>query len=116
MAGVDTGQTPCRLVCRAVVLPRREGNQLQRRGPARDVIAQAAAFSGLNRRGQAAVEELFRFLMGKGQLLAANLQQLIAHAQVGNAQLWQVARQHHQGQVFRLMAQEETHRLVDNRI
>ncbi len=52
-------------------------------------------------------KKLFRFLVGKGQLLAANLQKLIADAQVGNAQLRQVTRQHHQGHILRLMAQEK---------
>ena len=36
--------------------------------------------------------------MGKGQLLTANLQKLIADAQIGNAQLRQVTRQDHQAQ------------------
>ncbi len=61
-------------------------------------------------------QKLFRFLVGKGQLLAANLQQLIADAQVGNAQLRQVTRQHHQSHILRLMAQEKAHRVMDHRI
>ena len=116
VAGVDARQAACGLMRRAVVLPRGEGNQLKRRGPAGNVIAQAAAFRRLNRRRQAAVKELLRFLMGKGQLLTADFQQLIAHAQVGNAQLRKVTRQDNQRQVFRLMAQEETHGLVNNRV
>ncbi len=97
-------------------MPRRQGNQLQGGRPACHVVAQAAALSHLDRGFQAAVKELLRFLMSKGELLAAHFQQLIAHAQVGNAQLRQVARQDHQGQVFRLVAQEKAHRLMDNRI
>ncbi len=54
--------------------------------------------------------------MRKGELLAANLQQLIAHAQVGDTQLRQIAREHDQRQVFRLVAQEETHGIVDHRV
>lgn len=51
--------------------------------------------------------KLFRLLVGKGQLLTANLQKLIADAQIGNAQLRQVTRQDHQGHILRLMAQEK---------
>ena len=54
--------------------------------------------------------------MVKRQLLAAYLQQLIAYSQVGNTQLRQVARQHDQREVLRLMTQEETHRFVNCRI
>ena len=54
--------------------------------------------------------------MGKGQLLTANLQKLIADAQIGNAQLRQVTRQDHQGHILRLMAQEKAHRIMDHRI
>lgn len=85
MARVNPRQATRRLVRRAVILPGRESNQLQRRRPAGDIITQAAAFGGLNWRVQSAVKELFGFLMGKGQLLAADFQQLIAHAQVGDA-------------------------------
>ena len=49
VAGVDPRKTTCRLMRRAVVLPGGEGNQLQRCRPAGDIIAQAAAFGGLNR-------------------------------------------------------------------
>lgn len=54
-------------------------------------------------------------LVGKGQLLTANLQKLIADAQIGNAQLRQVTRQDH-GHILRLMAQEKAHRVMDHRI
>ncbi len=54
--------------------------------------------------------------MGKCQLLAADFQQLIAHAQVGNAELRQVTREHHQGHILRLMTEEEAHRIVNHRI
>ncbi|MNE08349.1 hypothetical protein D3C80_1009970 [compost metagenome] len=54
--------------------------------------------------------------MVKGKLLAAHFQQLIAHAQVGDTQLRQVTRQHDQRQVFRLMAQEEAHGFMDDRV
>ncbi len=60
--------------------------------------------------------KLFRLLVGKGQLLTANLQKLIADAQIGNAQLRQVTRQDHQGHILRLMAQEKAHRVMDHRI
>ena len=116
VAGIDPRQTTGGLLRRAVVMPRRQSNQLQGGRPACHVVAQAATFRHLDRGFQAAVKELLRLLMGKGELLAADFQQLIAHAQVGNAQLRQVARQHHQGQIFRLMTQEEAHRLVDNRV
>ena len=52
--------------------------------------------------------------MVKGQLLAAYFQQLIAHPQIGNTQLRQVARQYDQREVFRLVTQEETHRFVNS--
>lgn len=55
-------------------------------------------------------------LVGKGQLLTANLQKLIADAQIGNAQLRQVTRQDHRGHILRLMAQEKAHRVMDHRI
>ena len=74
VAGVDARQAARGLVRWAIVLPRGKGNQLKRRGPACNVITQAAAFRRLNRRSQTAVKELFRFLMGKGQLLTANFQ------------------------------------------
>ena len=54
--------------------------------------------------------------MVKGQLLAAYLQQLIAYPQVGNTQLRQIARQHDQREVLRLVTQEETHRFVNGRV
>lgn len=54
--------------------------------------------------------------MGKGQLLAANLQQLIADAQVGNPQLRQIPRQDHEGHILRLMAEEKAHRVMNHRI
>ena len=75
--------------------------------PPGDVVAQPATVVGFDRRRQTAVEKLFRFLVGKGQLLAANLQQLIADAQVGNPQLRQVPRQDHQGHILRLMARKK---------
>ncbi len=116
VAGIDPRQTTGGLLRRAVVMSGRQGNQLQGGGPACHVVAQAAAFGHFDWGFQATVKELLRFLMGKGELLAAHFQQLIAHAQVGNAQLRQVTRQDHQGQVFRLVAQEKAHRLMDNRI
>ena len=54
--------------------------------------------------------------MGKSQLLAADFQQLIAHAQVGDTQLRQITRQHHQRHIFWLMAEEETHCVMNHRI
>ena len=51
--------------------------------------------SGFARRCQTTVENCSP-PVGKGQLLTANLQKLIADAQVGNAQLRQVTRQDHQ--------------------
>ena len=116
MAGVYTGKTAGGVMGGSIVLTRREGNQLQRGGPAGNIVAQPFAIVGLNRRTETTVEKLFRFLMGKSQLLAADLQQLIAHAQVGDAQLRQITRQHHQRHIFRLMAEEETHRIMNNRI
>ncbi len=54
---------------------------------------------------------------GKGQLLTANLQKLIADAQIGNAQLRQVTRQDHQAATLSWpMAQEKAHRVMDYRI
>ncbi len=54
--------------------------------------------------------------MGEGQLLAAQLKQLLAHAQIGDTQLWEITRQYHQRKVVGLVAQEKTHRLVDSGI
>ena len=116
MAGVNAREAARGVVRRAVVLTGGEGDQLQRRGPASDIITQPAALSRFDRRIEAAVKKLLRLLVGKGQLLAAHFEQLFAHAQVGNPQLRQVTREHNQGQVFRLMAQEETHCIVDHRV
>ena len=93
-----------------------EGDELQRGGPPGDIVAQPAAVVGFDRRRQSTVEKLFRLLVGKRQLLATNLQQLIANAQVGNAQLRQITRQDHQGHILWLMAQEKAHRVMDHRI
>lgn len=45
--------------------------------------------------------------MGKRQLLTAQFKQLLAHAQIGDAELRQIARQHHQRKVVGLMAQKK---------
>ena len=57
--------------------------------------------------------------MGKGQLLTANLQKLIADAQIGNAQLRQVTRQDRSyspadgaGKAHRVM----DHRIIDQMV
>ena len=116
MAGIYTGKTTGGVVGGRVILAGGKSNKLKRRGPAGDVVAQPAAVFSLNRRSQTTVEKEFCFLMGKRQLLAADFQQLIAHAQVGNTELRQVAREHHQGHILRLMAEEEAHRIVNHRI
>ena len=116
MAGVNPGEAAGGVLGGRVILAGGEGDELQRGGPPGDIVAQPAAVVGFDWRRQTAVEKLFRFLVGKGQLLAANLQKLIADAQVGNAQLRQVTRQHHQGHILRLMAQEKAHRVMDHRI
>ncbi len=51
--------------------------------PPGDIVAQPATVVGFDRRCQTTVEKLFRLLVGKGQLLTANLQKLIADAQIG---------------------------------
>ena len=116
MAGVNPGESAGGVLGGGVILAGGEGDELQRGGPPGDVVAQPAAVVGFDRRRQTAVEKLFRFLVGKGQLLAANLQQLIADAQVGNPQLRQVPRQDHEGHILRLMAEEKAHRVMDHRI
>jgi len=54
--------------------------------------------------------------MGKRQLLTAQFNQLLAHPQVGNTQLGQIARHQDQRQIFRLVTQEKAHCIVDHRI
>ncbi len=90
VAGINAGQSLCRLMRRRVGLPFREGDQLQCRGPARDFIAQTLRIAVVDRLLQAAVEKLARFIMGEGQRLAVDLQQLFTHAQVSNAQRRQI--------------------------
>ena len=116
MAGVNPGESAGGVLGGGVILAGGEGNELQRGGPPGDVVAQPAAVVGFDRRRQTAVEKLFRFLVGKGQLLAANLQQLIADAHVGSPQLRLVPRQDHEGHILRLMAEEKAHRVMDHRI
>ncbi len=48
------------------------------------------------------------------QLLHPQFQQLITHSQVSNTQRWQGPGEYDQRQVFRLVAQEKTHRFMDS--
>lgn len=116
MAGINTGKTTGGVLRGSVVLARREGNQLQRGGPAGNIVAQPFAVVGLNRRTETTIEKLLGLLMGKSELLAADFQQLIAYAQVGDTQLRQITRQHHQSHIFRLVAEEEAHCIMNNRV
>ncbi len=116
MAGVNACQPARRLMHRAGILTCRKRNELQRGGPACDVVAKTVALRRFDGLAQAAVEKLARFLVRKGELLAADFEQLLAHAQVSDTQLRQVARKHHQRQMIGLMTQEEAHRLMNNRI
>ena len=102
--------------CVGLLFCARRGQSAAAPWPSRQRHRTGGCFQTLNRRRQTAVKEPLRFPMGKGQLLTADFQKLIAHPQVGNAQLRKVTRQDNQRQVFRLMAQEETHGLVNNRV
>lgn len=59
VAGVDAGEPSGGILRRAAALTRRERDQLQRGRPARDIVAQASALLGGERRAQPTVKNCF---------------------------------------------------------